>query len=420
MTAPHVLLKVLHVSALLAAPVLLLGMLAAFTYGLGLPGLLWFLALCAGYGWMLFAFFHYRFGRQEELLYILATAAEGGVPLAPALWAYLRDRPRGVGREFWVAVLLFFVLPGYYWVWHRQHSYDRKVARVAALLESGYSLHQALSLVGGVASPEGILAAAVGQSTGRLAPCLRSAARGRVGPAWLEVVPRLLYPLVLLVLIVGVVGFWLRFVMPRFSRIFQEFGVAIPRLTAWLLDLEDVVDDYGWVVPLVAQAVVCLGVLLYVSPDALWYFPGVGRLYRMGVQSRVLKMLAALLEVGRPVPEALALLTDAGAFPWVVRRRLRGTRAAVERGEPLANSLRRYKLLPRAMVPLLEAAGRARNVPWALTEMGEHLAARAVRLLQRFSLALSPATVAVLGLVVGLLVVAMFVPLVAVITELAE
>ena len=84
MTTPHVLLKVLHVCALLAAPVLLLGMLAAFTYGLGLPGLLWFLALCAGYGWILFAFFHYRFGRQEELLHVLATAAEGGVPLAPA------------------------------------------------------------------------------------------------------------------------------------------------------------------------------------------------------------------------------------------------------------------------------------------------------------------------------------------------
>ena len=83
------------------------------------------------YGWMLFAFLQYRRGRQDELLHVLSTAVEAEAPLAAALWTYLEDRPRGWLREFWVATLLFFVLPGYYWIWHRRHSYDQKVARVA-------------------------------------------------------------------------------------------------------------------------------------------------------------------------------------------------------------------------------------------------------------------------------------------------
>src|SRR6267154_866736 len=62
------------------------------------------------YGWMLFAYLHYRQGRQEEMMQLLSAAAESQAPLAPALWAYLRDRPHGLLREFWVALLLFFVV----------------------------------------------------------------------------------------------------------------------------------------------------------------------------------------------------------------------------------------------------------------------------------------------------------------------
>src|SRR5215469_12646495 len=108
--------------------------------GLGYGTLLVLLVLAAGYGWMLFAFLHYRQCRQEEFLQVVAAAAEAEAPLAPALWAYLRDRPRGGLHEFWVALLLFFVLPVYYWLWYRGSNYDRKVEQVAKLLEGGHSL----------------------------------------------------------------------------------------------------------------------------------------------------------------------------------------------------------------------------------------------------------------------------------------
>ena len=45
---------------------------------------------------------------------------------------YLSDRPQGQMRELWVALLLFFVAPGYYWFWHRRHCFDSKVAQLLA------------------------------------------------------------------------------------------------------------------------------------------------------------------------------------------------------------------------------------------------------------------------------------------------
>src|SRR5262245_24421841 len=55
------------------------------------------------YCWALFAFLHYRHGRQEELWQVLTAAVQAQAPLPQALRAYLRDRPRGLGRKLWVA-----------------------------------------------------------------------------------------------------------------------------------------------------------------------------------------------------------------------------------------------------------------------------------------------------------------------------
>src|SRR5260370_12574586 len=140
------------------------------------PGVLLLLFVVLFYAWMLFAYLHYRQGRQDEFLHLLTTAVEANVPLAPALWTYLEDRPHGTQREAWVALILFFVFPGYYWIWHRRHNFDYKVARVARLVEVGVSLPEALRTTPGVASRDPLLAVAIGQSTGKLAYCLRNSA----------------------------------------------------------------------------------------------------------------------------------------------------------------------------------------------------------------------------------------------------
>src|SRR5947209_3488097 len=94
--------------------------------GIGYLSLVLLLLLGVVYAWVLFAFLHYRQSRQEEFLQVITAAAEAEAPLAPALCAYLLDRPHGPLREFWIALLLFFVAPGYYWIAYRRSNYDRK------------------------------------------------------------------------------------------------------------------------------------------------------------------------------------------------------------------------------------------------------------------------------------------------------
>jgi type II secretory pathway component PulF len=371
-----------------------------------------FLALSLAYGWMLFAYLHYRWGRQEEFLQLLTAAVESGAPLAPAVAAYVHDRPRGPLREFWVALLLFFVVPGYYWVWHRQHSFDRKAAQLAEWLALGVPLHQALQLAPGVASSQTILAARVGEATGRLAFCLRAAPRSRLAAALLEALPRLFYPMLLLVFMSWILGFWMLFIFPKVQRIFVDFKATLPEATQLVVSFgRDAAAEVPLLLASVAAAAAAVALLAF-SSTARWYFPGLGRVYRMDVQARVLKMLSVFLESGTPLPEALDLLDEPAAFPPVARRRLRVALEAVEQGAPLAAALRRGRLLPRAMVPLVEAAERARRLPWALAALADELSARTERLLKRFTQMVFPLGIGLAGVLAYFLARGMFLPLV--------
>jgi type II secretory pathway component PulF len=390
---------------------------------LGVFGLLPLLFLVGIYGWMVFAFLHYRQCRQEELLQVLTAAAEANLPLAPAVAAYLRDRPHGRLREFSVGVLLFFVLPGYYWLWYRRASFDHKIEQLVLLLEAGHTLSEALQLTPGVASRQTLLAAALGEETGQLCRCLVSfsnPARSRLSTLWLEMVPRFAYPLLLLFVMTGILQFWALYIAPKYERILREFDMGRPRAMEQALALGRFALSWSWVLGLVIPALLVILILLILNPGFRWHFPVVGYLYRGYVRSQILQGLSFLLQLKEPAPDALAVLAGTGCFVGAAVRQLDLARCRVESGEPLANSLNRELVLPRAMVPLVNAAERAGNLPWALTELADVLAQRAARRVQRVGMALSPVPVVLVGVLVGIIALGLFVPLIHMMEGLSQ
>jgi len=391
--------------------------------GMGYTGLLLLLVLGAAYSWMLFAFVYYRQCRQEELVEVIRAAATAEAPLSPALWAYLRDRPQGGLREFWLAVLLNFVVPGFYWLWYRRSNYDHKVDQLAQLLEEGHGLHEALRMTPRVASRATLLAVALGEETGQLARCLealRNPDRNRLANAWLELVPRFAYPLFLLFVIGGILQFWSIYLLPKFRRIFADMSMSLPEETERVIALGDFAETYSWALVLGMQGLAAVLILLFVSPGFRWYFPVVGHLYRGYVRSQVLQALAFLLQVQQPAPRALTLLARSGSFARAAQWRLQDARHWVVQREPLADSLRRGNCVPRSMVPLLRSAERTGNLPWALAELGNLLAQRQARRVQRLGTALFPLPVVGLGVLVGAIVLGLFMPVIHLIEGLAQ
>ena len=338
----------------------------------------------------------------------LPGGSGGGASALARADAYLRDRRAPCAG---LRHRLLLALPGYYWVWHQWHAFDRRLGRVADLLEQGYSLSEALAAVPGVASRETVMLASLGQATARLDVCLRHSLQQCYAAVWLEAIPRLAYPIALLFFLSGITGFWVVFIYPRLERIFKEFDQELPWQTALLGNVCHTIADFPWLVPACLLALLAVASVLIGSATARWYFPGIARLYRGHIQGQVLRLLGLLLAAGKTVPESLRILADSDYFAPVAQRRLREVGRRVEQGEPLAVCLSGGRLVPAAFAPLVQAAEQLRNLPWALTELGEHIAGRTIRLIRRLSLLVAPVTVFAVGLIIGFGVIAMFVPL---------
>jgi type IV pilus assembly protein PilC len=371
---------------------------------------------------LVYVYRRYRQGRQEEIFQILTTAVESNMPLGPALQAYLFDRPAD-GRIFWDAALVLLCPPGYP-LWTQRRTFDDRVAHLSQLLAAGAPLPQALRLVRGVAPREVTVAADVGDSTGRLATCLRRVDRERLAGAWLEIAPRIIYPLLLFLFVTYLITFLGIYVVPKFKRIFDDFGMQLPYVTQIVLDgtiaLGNHVDpEFLGVIFLGLLALLGLAGLLLFSRSVRWHLPFIGRLFRWEDQGLVLRMLGLLFEAGRPTTEAIGLLTDAPDVPRILRRRLRRSGEMIHRGQSLAVALHGSGLLPTAMGPMVSAAERAHTLPFALTELGELLAGRSVRYARRASYILAPLLVLGIGLLVLTIALGVLMPLIMILTNLA-
>ncbi len=384
----------------------------------GLGGLVFLLLVN---GWAVYAFLSSRQGQQDELAQVLTAAVEGGVPLAAAVRSYLEDRPTNQERARTLVIFGCMLLPLYTYtrLWIGWWSFDRLVTALADRLESGESLSGALQALPQVACREVRLAVSLGEATGALGPCLRGAERERWSAAWFEVAPRLLYPVLVLVFVLCIASFLMIAIVPKFRKIFQEFGEPLPQLTRTLIDCWIAFEVFIPVVLLMMFLAFVAIATVIANPTVRWYTPIVGRLYRWGMQAEILRALGRLLVVGQTVPQALGFLTDAAVLPLVVRRRLDVATAIVERGEPLADALGGAGLLPATMAPLVRSAEKVRTLPWALGELGAHLADRAFRLVRWVSVVVAPLMVVAIGAVVGFIVIAMFLPLIQLLTRLS-
>ena len=374
------------------------------------------------YGLILFMFFQYRYLRQNELIFLLAGAAETKQSLTSALWAYLADRPGGVLRYVMEAALLSAVFPGY-WFWHHFHNFDRKVRRLVYLLEGGVPLAEALKAVRGVASKETVLAASVGQATGKLAETLRRVPRWSVATVWLDLMPRFFYPLFLLFTSFVIMAFLMTFIIPKFEKIFADFKITLPWETELFAVVLVCIATSRWFVKywgldiVFLAALIGLVILLIFNSRLSWYCPVVGRFYRMHVQSRVLKDARLYCwKLASPVPQALGVLLATGYFHGMVRQRLeRFPWAAMSGGYGPGRSfcLHRQGFLPTSMAPLVRSAQRINHLPFALSELGDHRAKTMAALAHRFCMTFFPVSVMCVAVAIGFVAISLFMPLLA-------
>jgi protein transport protein HofC len=336
-----------------------------------------------------------RSTRQDSLLWVLAIAAERGMPLAPAVMAFA-DQYRG-------------------------RTYTR-IMDLAARLNWGTLLPEALERAPQVVSRDAVLLAWVGEAAGKLPRALRMAATTRTNqlPIWTAIAARLAYVLGVLLVMQTISSFILYFIMPKFEAIFKDFGAPLPQVTIFVIDASHFIIKYGYPGFVIALAEV--GLLIFLPFSFLawgnYTIPLVDRLLGRRHTALVLRSLSLIVEGGKPI--SLGLSTLANHYPtWWVRRRLQKADRDVHDGADWIGSLVRYRLIRPTEAEVLASAAAVGNLAWALSELGDTAERRLATRFQVVIQALFPLVVVMLGIVVLTIAAAYFIPLVALITRLA-
>lgn len=189
----------------------------------------------------------------------------------------------------------------------------------------------------------------------------------------------LIYPAVVCVVGVGIVAFFLFFMLPRFMSMFTGFNMALPLPTRMLMKFSAMVSSpwfWATLIPCVL-AVIVLFFRFRATPHGKrkmdeWKMsaPIVGRVVKLNLFGQFARTLSTLLQNGVPVLTALKI-TEQIVPNVIMKEAIANTRQAVTDGKTLAQPLAHGKVFPQLMVDLVRIGEETGDVPGALASLAD-------------------------------------------------
>jgi len=225
-----------------------------------------------------------------------------------------------------------------------------------------------------------------------------------------------IYP-ALLVGVGGLVTLFLMFyVVPRFSRIYEERATELPVFSKVLLGWGKVVEGNGG---LAFGLLLALGILIsYLLRsthfraklgDLLWKIPSIGERMKLYQLARFYRTTGMLLRGGMPLVGSLDMA--AGLLHPALRERLAAARRAITEGKPVAASLDEHGLTTPVALRMLAVGERGGSMGEMMDRAAAFHDEEIARWIEWFTRLFEPILMAVIGLVIGAIVILMYMPI---------
>lgn len=235
----------------------------------------------------------------------------------------------------------------------------------------------------------------------------------------------MIYPAAVITVATLIVGFIMYYIIPKFKEIFIGFGVELPDITKWLINISDWVVSYWFLIPVFPISMWLLIKIIkknktgaYIIDRIALKIPILGAIISKSTIARCCRTLGTLIASGVPILEALSIARDT-AGNEVFRKAFDHIHASIREGETMAVPLRETRItddLVVNMVDVGEETGALDNMLYKVADVYDEEVAVLVDGLVSL---LEPLMVVVLGLIVGFIVIALFMPLVKLLNDLS-
>ncbi|WP_298457783.1 type II secretion system F family protein [uncultured Cellulomonas sp.] len=293
------------------------------------------------------------------------------------------------------------------------------LGQICVDVEAGSALSDSLGRHPGVFPPLMVNMIRAGEIGGFLEDSLRSVADNYEAEVKLRarIKSALTYPVMVFVMaILAVVGMLL-FIVPVFEDMFADLGGTLPLPTRVLVVLSGLMR---WIAPALAVVLVALSlwwrahrrdeaVRARVDP-ALLRLPVFGPLLAKVSVARFTRNLGTMLGAGVPILQALDIVGQTSGS-WVVERAVREVRESVRSGQSLAGPLARHPVFPPMVVQMIATGEDAGAMETMLGKISDFYDDEVAATTDQLTSLIEPLMIAVLGVVVGGMIVALYLPI---------
>jgi type IV pilus assembly protein PilC len=232
------------------------------------------------------------------------------------------------------------------------------------------------------------------------------------------------YPAIVLIIAIVIMGFLLVFIVPKFEAIFADMlgGKPLPALTQFVIGTSNFVKGN---LLLIVGAMIGLGVVYKfmsrtpkgaAALDAfLLRAPVFGDLTRKSAISRFSRTLGTLVTSGVPILQALNITRDT-AGNAVVSEAISKVHDSVREGESIVQPLEASGVFPPMVISMIDVGEETGQLPEMLLKIADVYDDEVDNAVSGLTSLLEPVMIVFLAVVVGTIVIALFLPLISIIT----
>ncbi|MFM9967935.1 MAG: type II secretion system F family protein [Burkholderiales bacterium] len=231
-----------------------------------------------------------------------------------------------------------------------------------------------------------------------------------------KVVNAMIYPVLLLAVGGLVTIFLLGYVVPKFSRIFDERGTELPFGTRLLIDWGNFLNEYTWQAGLLLLALAIFPIVAAGRPEVrawlirlLWDVPIIGEKMRLFQLARMYRTLGMLVQGGMPVVSALGLV--GGLLDVSLREQLATATKSISDGGPTSQAMVDNGLSTAVATRMLRVGEQTGDLGAMMERIAAFYDEELARSAEIFTRTFEPALMVLIGVIIGSIVILMYLPI---------
>jgi type IV pilus assembly protein PilC len=227
----------------------------------------------------------------------------------------------------------------------------------------------------------------------------------------------MIYPGVILCVAIGAVSVLLIFVIPTFQTMFASAGIPLPGPTQFVIFLSEVMQTRWYVFVISVAAIVVLGRMYYKTPGGelvldkmLLNAPVFGNLQRKTAIARFTRTLGTLVASGVSILDGLEI-TAKTSGNRVLHDAIMESRTSIAGGETISDPLKKSGVFPPMVVSMINVGEQTGGLDEMLTKIADFYDEEVDAAVEALLAAMEPIMIVFLGVVVGGMIVAMYLPI---------